>query len=292
MTPAQRITVVRGVADALALEDYSIVDLTLEQFGFATKSTWGGSTRDYVIACIKGGNDDRISAIGQYFDILPKEAPEARPAIEPNYWREGFFRLFLSHLAREREYTASLQTQLLDQGVSCFVAHNDIEPTREWEITIEEALSTCDSLGALLHEDFHKSLWTDQEIGFAMGRKKLVFAVLLGEQPYGFIGRFQAFKGTGKNVRELAGEIAGALRRNKVTAKRMADATVSLFEQSGSYAGAAVRARYLADLAYWNEDLLSRVNAAAEQNGQISGSWDATPLLKALREKWATPPPN
>jgi hypothetical protein len=41
------------------------------------------------------------------------------------------FRLFVSHLATEREFAAELQEALLNFGISCFIAHNDIEPAQE-----------------------------------------------------------------------------------------------------------------------------------------------------------------
>jgi hypothetical protein len=109
-------------------------------------------------------------------------------------------RLFVTHLATYRAFAGELQEALLPLGISCFVAHNDIEPTLEWQAQIETALATCDALVALLHAKFHESKWTDQEIGFAMGRGVPACTVRLGETPYGFIGRFQAFNGNGKEA--------------------------------------------------------------------------------------------
>ena len=50
-------------------------------------------------------------------------------------------------------------------------------PHLEWQVQIETALATCDTLVALLHDKFHASNWTDEEIGFAMGRGVPTFAV-------------------------------------------------------------------------------------------------------------------
>ena len=49
-----------------------------------------------------------------------------------------------------------------------------------------------DAFVALLTEGFHDSLWTDQEVGFALSRGVPILAVRLGKDPYGFIGKFQA----------------------------------------------------------------------------------------------------
>src|SRR5207253_879179 len=107
----------------------------------------------------------------------------ASPGIEPSFWRPDMLRLFITHLASHRAFAGQLQELLLDYGISSFVAHNDIEPTLEWQVQIETALATCDALVALLHDKFHASYWTDQEIGFAMGRRVPTFAVKFGETP-------------------------------------------------------------------------------------------------------------
>ncbi len=77
-------------------------------------------------------------------------------------------------------------------GISAFVAHQDIQPTKAWQDEIENALTTMDAFVALLTEGFHESEWTDQEVGFALVRGIPVVSVRLGRDPYGFIGKFQA----------------------------------------------------------------------------------------------------
>jgi hypothetical protein len=174
-------------------------------------------------------------------------------------------------------------------GISAFVAHNDINPTIEWQNEIELALSTCDALVALLHPGFHESKWTDQEIGFVMGRSMPAFSVTLGETPYGFIGKTQAFNGIGKAAIVLAREIFDALRKNKQTQDKMAEIVVTLFENSGSFDTAKTRMTYLEELTVWKPGFAKRIKDAAENNTQISSAWSVpervTTLLKKKGEK-------
>jgi len=107
-------------------------------------------------------------------------------------WNPDRYRVFLSHKAGAKRQVALLKTRLSCFGADCFVAHEDIEPTREWQDEIESALATMDAFVGLLTEDFHDSDWTDQEVGFALGRGVPMIAVSLGRAPYGFIARFQA----------------------------------------------------------------------------------------------------
>jgi len=196
------------------------------------------------------------------------------------------FRLFVSHLASERKLAGQLQESLLSYGISAFVAHNDIEPTLEWQSQIEAALATADSLVALLHPKFHESKWTDQEIGFAMGRGLPVFAVRFGQDPYGFIGRFQAFTGDGKTPTELATKLFDGYRKNKQTQKRMAEVLVTLFEESASFAVAKERIGYLENLEVWDASFGPRIKAAVKSNSQISDSWGVSERVKDLAKKW------
>lgn len=101
------------------------------------------------------------------------------------------FRLFLSHKSDVKKETAALGERLRLFGVSCFVAHVDIHPTKEWQDEIESALASMDGFVALLTDKFHESYWTDQEVGFAFARGVPIVAVRLGRDPYGFIGKFQ-----------------------------------------------------------------------------------------------------
>jgi hypothetical protein len=114
-------------------------------------------------------------------------------------WGEGF-RVFLSHKSEVKKETALLKEALADFGISAFVAHQDIEPTEEWQREIEAALATMQGFVALLTPQFNESAWTDQEVGFAVCRGVPVVAVRMGRDPYGFIGRFQGLSADWKQA--------------------------------------------------------------------------------------------
>jgi hypothetical protein len=194
-------------------------------------------------------------------------------------------RLFLSHLAAHRVEAAQLQSALLRYGISCFVAHNDTEPTAEWLVQIETALSTCDGLLALFHPKFHESQWTDQEIGFGMGRGVPILAVQYGQPPYGFVERFQAFAGTDKTPEVLAKDIFRALIKHKQTQRRMSEVAVSLFEQSSSFQEAKDRMTLVEEVGHWEPAFSLRLLAAAKNNGQVSAAFGVPERAAALVKK-------
>jgi hypothetical protein len=119
-------------------------------------------------------------------------------------WQGDGYRLFLSHKSEDKASVGALKKQFRKYGISAFVAHADIEPAQAWQNEIERALKSMDGLAALMTKNFHDSNWTDQEVGFALGRTAMVVAVNLGRNPYGFIGDMQALKTTWeKAAREI-----------------------------------------------------------------------------------------
>jgi hypothetical protein len=284
LTPSQRIRLMREIANRLGGEDYSLIDVTLKQFSLPWSDQWNGSKEEYVLQMLEKAGDLTLLDLAEHVGF---QLQSVVTGVDPPFWRKGMFRLFVSHLAAHRAYAAELQEAALPFGISCFVAHNDIEPTQEWQTQIETALTTSDALVALLHPTFHISNWTDQEIGFAMGRGQPVFSVRFGQDPYGFIGRFQAFNGNGKNASALAMELFDAYRKNKQTQRRMSDVLVGLFEESRSFSDAKTRIGYLEDLTVWDSSYTTRIRSALKSNSQVSGSWGVEERIESLSKKWA-----
>jgi hypothetical protein len=286
LSPSQRIAHLKEIGIRLQEEDWLLIDVTLSQFGLLTSSSWNGSKFEYILEASKKGCDSVLIELAQHVGYISEETP--KPGIDPPFWRKGMFRLFVSHLSVQRQLAAKLQEALFRYGISCFVAHNDIEPTLEWQLQIEMALTTSDSLVALLHPGFAQSSWTDQEIGFAMGRGLPVFAVRFGQDPHGFIARFQGFTGSDKTPEILARELFDAYRKNKQTQKRMAEVLLNLFESSSSFLSAKEGVGYLEDIDSWDASFVPRLEAALQSNPQISGAWGVDERVNLLIKKWTT----
>lgn len=152
--------------------------------------------------------------------------------IDDSMWKPGLFRLFISHLSANKESASNLKRCLTDFGIDCFVAHEDITPSKEWEIEIEKALFTMDALCAIVVPDFIKSPWCDQEVGIALGQKKLVISINKGNNPYGFFGKYQALKSRNKTANELATDVWRALYTNEKTRTLYLNKLVSLILNS------------------------------------------------------------
>ena len=150
-------------------------------------------------------------------------------------WGEGALRVFISHTAAHKQVAKDIQGCLNNLGIASFVAHEDIEPMKEWEGEIEKALESMDLLLALLTDDFGQSEWTDQEVGVAVGRKVHVIPVHMGKDPYGFVGRYQAIPGGLESTGIANALLAYARDEDSLkdsTVSKAVDAQVEKFKQS------------------------------------------------------------
>ncbi|MGQ3685485.1 MAG: toll/interleukin-1 receptor domain-containing protein [Candidatus Loosdrechtia sp.] len=283
MTPSERINVISEISRRLSGADWPLIDQTLRQFSLPWSDTWSGDKDVYIIQMIENADDEKLLELAHHVGIEVGRGPVG---IDPPFWKDGHLRIFLSHLAEHRAFAGSLKEELDSYGISCFVAHDDIEPTTEWEDQILLALSTCEVLVALLHSGFKSSNWTDQEVGFCMGRGIPSFSIRFDQDPYGFIGRFQAFNGVRKDPDVLAQEIFDKLRTHKQTKRRMAEIIVSRFENSYSFQNAKSNMSLLEDLEVWNPGFSQRIRDAVNSNSQVSGSWGVPGRVETLCKKW------
>ena len=195
------------------------------------------------------------------------------PAVEeavPRLWDDGMLRLFLSHVSAHKVAVANLKRALRTYGVSGFVAHEDIEPSLEWQTEIELALQSMHAMAALLTPEFHHSNWTDQEVGVAVGRGVLVVSIRLPVTPYGFIAKSQAMPGDLANPAELASALVDVLLRQQRTAERMREGLIVAIEKAMSYAAARATTSKLEAVRDLTSAQLARVEAAIAVNRQVS----------------------
>ena len=108
-------------------------------------------------------------------------------------WEPDCLRAFISHSVKDYEIANILKNRFINFGISCFVAHKDIPPTKEWKETIKEHLKSMEVMLLLVTGDSCKSSWVDQESGFAWGQNIPIIPVKLDQHdPKGFISGIQA----------------------------------------------------------------------------------------------------
>lgn len=161
--------------------------------------------------------------------------PIARPE-DVGLWRENSLRLFISHRDRHKVIARELSDSLEAYGISAFVAHDAIKPMREWQQEIMNGLMTMEVLLVLLTDDFHESEWTNQEVGYALGKGIPIVCVKVGSiDPKGFIASRQALKAPYNNMYEAASLIQRTLLNEIGQASRLKEILIGAFISSQSY---------------------------------------------------------
>jgi hypothetical protein len=203
-------------------------------------------------------------------------------------WGACPVRVFLSHKSSVKDPTFQLKQALERCGIAGFVAHVDIEPTEEWQREIERALFSMEALVALLTEDYHESLWTDQEVGVAIGRGVPHIAIRLGRDPYGLMGKGQGLGGCHwSDTGIMAVRIFHLLYKCLPDKDRIFESAMFSYSMSKSFDDSAWRVENL--LSTFENLTSSQVHRLVEvyrENGQNRASFKGNRLLKPLLEKW------
>jgi hypothetical protein len=188
-------------------------------------------------------------------------------------WLANTFRLFLSHVSSQKVEIATLKKHLSMYGIDAFVAHDDIEPSREWQAEIELALRSMHALAACITPDFHNSRWTDQEMGWALGREVLVLPIRLGADPYGFAGKVQAVTGTLAKPKPLADLIVRALLRHSQTHSEIRKSLVAAFSHPESFEAAKILQGHFDEIDDLSDEEKASLRKACIEDSQVKGAW-------------------
>ena len=192
----------------------------------------------------------------------PSDAAVEIPPAECKFWTADYFRVFISHLSENKQSAKKLKDYLDGFGICAFVAHEDIEPTKEWRDELEKALFSMDAMVAILAPNFGKSKWTDHEVGVALGRGKLVLPILYGIDPYGLLGKYQGFQGKNKSLPLVGEAVFSALLKNPKTSGRLAACFAEQLTKAESAEVATAKLTLLRRLEDLPSEYLTRIRAA------------------------------
>ena len=197
--------------------------------------------------------------------------PNPRPE-DVGLWGDGNrLRLFISHLD-EHKYEANLLAEALEPfGVASFVAHDTIKPMKEWQKEILNGLKTMEIMVVLLTDGLHESVWTNQEIGFALGRDIPIVCIKVGaHDPEGFIASIQALKTSPEGIASAAPELIRALIEELGQEERHKEILIEAFVSSINYNDTMDNLKRLMQVVdTLDDDDLDRIMEGYAQNDQI-----------------------
>lgn len=268
---------------------YSDIDVYLKGYGVNVDSKKTSNTNSkwiYSKEVLADEPDEIILAIADELEIdHPYHGTKNQDISDSQFWYPAHFRLFLTHLSSFKNQTAMLQSALRRFCISAFVAHEDIEPTREWLNEIEKALFSMDALAAILMPGFHESNWTDHEVGVAVGRDVLIVPIRYGLDPYGFIGRYQGFQAKGKTIGQVAEALFSILLGNPKTKGRMLDCLIEQILLAGSPEDALTRIGLLRHVDSIPQKHGDKIRENLSSNGVLSYSKKVIVEINSILDK-------
>jgi hypothetical protein len=245
-----------------------------------------------------GKPDPQAKAIRRALKL--ESLDSATAALQPEHpvdlWKpEGAPRIFLSHLAKDRGAVHDLAKVLRVFGFACFVAHDEIKPSRSWLKEIEKALGSCEILVAYITPGFNESDWTDQEVGWVLGRGLAAIPIDAGgPTAYGFLGSYQAIParsdrdhvGLGREVFAAIVDAVFQAQRSQAASitQKVAPLVTNAFSRSTTPEKAREHFELLRQIpaSAWTLPMREQVENALKQNGAIRATTlDGGPTLLA-----------
>jgi hypothetical protein len=203
--------------------------------------------------------------------------PFIQPIINPdslNIWKPGFIRLFISHRDEYKTQASELAVALEAYGISSFVAHDNIAPMEEWQHVIRKAMQSMEVLLAFITDDLFESVWTNQEIGFAIGKGIPIIPLKLERtDPQGFINGLQALKG---DIKAPAGSLDGVyqiLSEKLRQEDRLRKAAIQAFITSANFDDAKIRFNRLKKLTTLTESDIQQIIDGFAENESLYNAY-------------------
>jgi hypothetical protein len=204
---------------------------------------------------------------------------------------------FLSYSHEDRVLAGSIKGTLDYYGFDVFLAHEDLEPSVEWQDFILLQLRECVVFLLLLTDSFKRSDWTDQETGVAVALEKIIVPMKLTINPYGFVSKYQAqsFYGAANGeavfppvIGEACWSIVKTLGGHKQIGGTIKDGVISAFGRSGSFKEAARNAEKLSSIEPFSDQQLNEIVRVACANDQIWHGFEARFYVNGLIQRGTT----
>lgn len=199
------------------------------------------------------------------------------PPINPDtlsFWKSGLARVFISHRDAHKVEARELSEALEDYGMSCFVAHDTIQPMSEWRAEIMKGLQTMEVMLIFLTDDFAESMWCHQEVGFALGKGVPIISLKLGHvDPPGFMSHVQAQRGKIENPFKAAADLFPLIGKALSQQERLQDVLIAAFVAAPSWTDARDRFDRMAkQVTKLTSTQVDTIIAAFKVNNHLHGS--------------------
>ncbi len=275
MKPLQRITTIKTILAELTNRGFSWNDIYHYLKYYNTeidhydRYQWD-SLEEYFSRYVSDLDDEIIVAMANEIggEIISNDTFN-QTVVNADCWRSGYFRVFISHLTENKESATHLKNHLAKYGIDCFVAHEDIEPSKLWQTEIEKALASMDLLCAILTPNFYQSKWCDQEVGIALGRAIPTLSIKKGADPHGFVGKYQAIKAK-KTADAVAKDVFDTICIMENANQKYFSILGKLFLNSRNESEALEWLRLIAKISNFSIDVMDKIASSISANSVLN----------------------
>jgi hypothetical protein len=193
-------------------------------------------------------------------------------------------RVFLSYSNEDKLIAGKIKHSLGDLfGIDVFLAHEDIEPSTEWQEEIIKELKACHVLLPIITSNFYHSPWANQEVGFALARGIPIVPIHAGEIPCGFIARYQALKYDEPEGTNTCKALANIIVKQRQLRSLFLDKVIENFGKSDSFTEAARRTEIVFSFkSMFSKRQKNRIIELASENSQIYACYASQRLLPSF----------
>lgn len=182
------------------------------------------------------------------------------------------FSIFASHLHSDRELVARYKAEFERYGMSLFVAHSNIQVGQTWAEVIKSNLRTCDAGVVFFREEFKKSAWCDQEVGWMLGRGLVPFTLMLDGTPaYGPLGDIQGVPVGERAPSQVVPSIIEHFRNQAASQPRLVESLIIGLERCDSFNDTERVWDQLRDYRSLTTTQISKVIEITDANNQVVG---------------------
>ena len=243
----------------------------------------GKRDKNFILKCIQDiypAQDNSPEIISVEFRLQQTPITDINEEIIED---ESVSKFFISYSHLDKGIAGKLKGSLEGFGLKAFLAHEDIEPSEEWQRAIIRELKACDAFLPILTKSFPLSNWTGQESGIAYIREKLIIFLKFGVDPFGFMGKFQALNFDEENLKFVSLQIIDILSK-KGDKDKLINSLISGFGKSLSFADSNEKVSPLKKLRdYLNFDQIKEIIKVSFYNGQIfNEDYLAGPFVREL----------
>ncbi len=226
-------------------------------------------TRKHAAEQIDGFVRDKLAAFKRY-DFSHLDAPEEETVDNTPIGENKEIRIFLSYSSLNKVSVGKIKSWLANLGFTVFLAHEDIEPSLEWQKEIIKNLENCHIFIPIITKEFTESKWTDQESGIAFIRKKLIIPVSVGGyNPHGFIGIYQGLSIGRDELEKGCIRMVKTIIKNKKYASKVIDQLIDSLGKSRTFASSEWKTSIISEYESFTKEQFDLLLRTSAENNQV-----------------------